>query len=89
MRSFVTGGSGGVGSAVISELISVGHQVLAMACADASAAAATKLGADVLRSGHDRTTWSTACPMRSEPCNSRAEPRKQDPELCLLGRAER
>ncbi|MDE3206660.1 MAG: SDR family oxidoreductase [Acidobacteriota bacterium] len=49
MRIFVTGGSGWIGSAVIPELISVGHQVLALARSGASAEAVTKLGADVLR----------------------------------------
>lgn len=49
VRIFVTGGSGWIGSAVIPELISVGHQVLALARSDASAEAVIKLGADVLR----------------------------------------
>lgn len=49
LRIFVTGGSGWIGSAVIPELISVGHQVLALARSDASAEAVIKLGADVLR----------------------------------------
>jgi nucleoside-diphosphate-sugar epimerase len=49
LRIFVTGGSGWIGSAVIPELISVGHQVLALARSDAAAQAVTKLGADVRR----------------------------------------
>jgi nucleoside-diphosphate-sugar epimerase len=53
MRIFVTGASGWIGSAVVPELISAGHQVLGLARSDASAKAIADLGADVLRGDLD------------------------------------
>jgi nucleoside-diphosphate-sugar epimerase len=53
MRVFITGASGHIGSAVIPELISGGHQVVGLARSDNSAAAVQALGAEVLRGDLD------------------------------------
>ena len=46
MRILVTGASGWIGSASVSELLSAGHEVLGLARSDAAAATITSLGAE-------------------------------------------
>ena len=49
MLVFITGGTGQVGSYLIRDLVAAGHEVVALARSDASAAAASALGARVRR----------------------------------------
>lgn len=53
MRVFVTGASGWIGSAVVPELLGAGHEVVGLARTEASAAALTAGGAEVLRGDLD------------------------------------
>jgi nucleoside-diphosphate-sugar epimerase len=51
MHVFITGGTGTIGSAVVAELLSSGHTVLALARSDSSDKSLTDAGAEVLRGG--------------------------------------
>lgn len=55
MRIFVTGASGWIGSALVPELVSTGHQVLGLARSNAAAEQIANMGAQVLPGDLDET----------------------------------
>jgi nucleoside-diphosphate-sugar epimerase len=66
MRILVTGASGWIGSASVTELISAGHHVLGLARNDVSAAKIAKLGAQVVRGSLDDLVSLRAAAARAE-----------------------
>lgn len=66
MRILVTGASGWIGSASVTELVAAGHQVLGLARSDDAAARVEALGAEVVRGSLDDATSLRAAAAQAE-----------------------
>ena len=66
MKILVTGASGWIGSASVTELIAAGHHVLGLARSDEAAARIAKLGAEVVRGSLDDVASLRAAANRAE-----------------------
>ncbi len=66
MRILVTGASGWIGSASVTQLLAAGHHVLGLARSDAAAARVAKLGAEVVRGSLDDLDGLRAAASRAE-----------------------
>jgi nucleoside-diphosphate-sugar epimerase len=66
MRILVTGASGWIGSASVTELIAAGHHVFGLARTDEAAAKVTKLGAEVVRGSLDDVDGLRVAAARAE-----------------------
>ena len=66
MRLLVTGASGWIGSASVTELIAAGHHVLGLARSDAAAARIAGLGAEVVRGSLDDVASLRAAAARAQ-----------------------
>jgi nucleoside-diphosphate-sugar epimerase len=66
MRILVTGASGWIGSASVTELLAAGHHVLGLARSDAAAAKVASLGAEVVRGSLDDHDSLRAAAERAE-----------------------
>src|SRR6185436_1136088 len=66
MRLLVTGASGWIGSASVTELLAAGHHVVGLARTDEAAAKISKLGAEVARGSLDDVASLRAAGARAE-----------------------
>jgi nucleoside-diphosphate-sugar epimerase len=66
MRILVTGSSGWIGSASVTELLAAGHQVLGLARTDEAASKVARLGAEVVRGSLDDPAGLRAAAARAE-----------------------